>query len=193
MKLTEHDYQEIAVQEGIPVAVLKAIKKVESNGSGHLPDGRPVILFEGHKFYQHLRKSNPAALVQASKERPDLCHKAWTRNFYKGGAAEWNRLDAAIKYDREAALKSASFGAFQILGENHVQAGFATVQAFVNAHFKAERYHLLAVCKFIKNSKILSTAIRNLDWAAFARGYNGPAYAQNAYDRKLEQAFKQYS
>lgn len=193
MKLTEQDYQSVAMQEGIPVAILKAIKKVESNGSGHLADGRPVILFEGHKFYQHLRKSDPATLVRACKERPDLCFATWTKKYYKGGAAEWDRLDAAVKYNRDAALKSASFGAFQILGENHLQAGFPTVQGFVNAHFKSERYHLIAVCKFIKNSKILSNAIRNLDWAAFAKGYNGPGYAANAYDRKLADAYKLYA
>jgi hypothetical protein len=30
----------------------------------------------------------------------------------------------------------------------------------------------------------------NKDWAKFARGYNGPGYAQNAYDVKLAQAYE---
>ncbi len=192
MKLTDQDYAEIAKQEGINVAALKAIKAVESNGSGFLADGRPVILFEGHKFYAHL-KSKPDILAKAYCERPDLCFPKWTKAHYKGGAAEWNRLDAAIKYDREAALKAASYGAFQILGENHKQAGFDTVQGFVNAMFKSEREQLIAVCKFIKNSKILSNALRNLNWAAFAKAYNGPAYAQNAYDKKLATAYNKYA
>ena len=31
------------------------------------------------------------------------------------------------------------------------------------------------------------------DWAVFAKCYNGPAYAQNRYDVKLEAAYQKYS
>ena len=30
------------------------------------------------------------------------------------------------------------------------------------------------------------------DWAGFARGYNGPGYAQNAYDTKLAAAYRKW-
>ena len=32
-------------------------------------------------------------------------------------------------------------------------------------------------------------ALQKKDWKAFARLYNGPAYAQNRYDEKLSKAF----
>ena len=32
-------------------------------------------------------------------------------------------------------------------------------------------------------------ALQKKDWKAFARLYNGPAYAQNRYDEKLSTAF----
>jgi peptidoglycan hydrolase-like protein with peptidoglycan-binding domain len=35
----------------------------------------------------------------------------------------------------------------------------------------------------------LDQPLRRADWASFARGYNGPGYAANAYDTKLEEAF----
>ena len=35
--------------------------------------------------------------------------------------------------------------------------------------------------------------LRSRDWAAFARGYNGPAYAKNRYDQNLAGAYARYS
>lgn len=192
MKITEKDYQEVSRQEGIGVAELKTIMAVESRGAGHLPDGRPKVLFEGHKFYAHLRH-NTALRQQVCRERPDICHARYTNKYYRGGAAEWERLAAAIAYDREAALKSASWGAFQILGENHRAAGFATVQEFVNAMYRSEREHLVAVCRFIKSWPKQYKALLNHDWETFARCYNGPAYKTNGYDRKLREAYARFA
>jgi peptidoglycan hydrolase-like protein with peptidoglycan-binding domain len=35
----------------------------------------------------------------------------------------------------------------------------------------------------------LIKALNSHDWQAFARGYNGPGYAKNAYDKKLAAAY----
>jgi hypothetical protein len=34
--------------------------------------------------------------------------------------------------------------------------------------------------------------MQELNWAAFAKGYNGPGYAKNAYDVKLAQAYAKF-
>ncbi|MGA0525154.1 N-acetylmuramidase domain-containing protein, partial [Escherichia coli] len=52
---------------------------------------------------------------------------------YVGGAGEWDRLARAIEINRPAALESASWGLFQIMGFHWKLLGFASVQAFVNA------------------------------------------------------------
>ncbi len=39
----------------------------------------------------------------------------------------------------------------------------------------------------------LADALRSHDWAAFARGYNGPHYASHGYDRKLAERFAWWS
>lgn len=192
MRITEQDYAEVSLQGKIGIAELKTIMAVESAGVGHLAGGRPKILFEGHKFYGHLAKK-PEVRKKAIVERPDLCYPSWTDKFYKGGAAEWIRLNAAIKYDREAALKSASWGAFQIMGEHYAICGYSSVQDFVNAMFKSERYHLEAVCNFIKGSKIMLKALQAHDWASFALLYNGKLYKKNQYDVKLAAAYAKYS
>ena len=41
---------------------------------------------------------------------------------------------------------------------------------------------------FIQSNR-LDTYLRNKDWAGFAKRYNGPAYAENQYDKKLEKAY----
>jgi hypothetical protein len=192
MRIQEPDFVSVSESEGIDIALLKTIMQVESNGSGHLPapDNRPKILFEGHLFYKNL----PADKVAKwSKERPDLCHKSWTKANYKGGAKEWERLASAVSIDREAALKSASWGAFQILGQNHKACGFDTVQAFVNAMFKEERHHLQAVCKFIKAHPAMYRALLRQDWKEFARRYNGPGFASHNYHGRLADAFATFS
>lgn len=191
MKIQENDFKEISAQEGIGVAELKAIFHVEARGAGHLPDGRPKILFEGHKFYKHLSK-NPELRDRIMKARPDLCFPKWDKRFYKGGAAEWLRLDEAIGFDREAALKSASWGAFQIMGENYAAAGFESVQRFVNAMYGSEREHLVAVCKFIKSWPKMLKALKAHDWATFAECYNGSGYKANGYHIQMEEAYNRF-
>ncbi|WP_426770837.1 N-acetylmuramidase domain-containing protein, partial [Pseudomonas aeruginosa] len=50
---------------------------------------------------------------------------------YLGGQAEHERLDKAVKMDRDCALQSASWGLFQIMGFHWEALGYASVQAFV--------------------------------------------------------------
>ena len=57
MKITASDYTRVASLLGVETAVVKAVAEVESGGKGgFLSDGRPVILFEGHVFWQQLRQ-----------------------------------------------------------------------------------------------------------------------------------------
>lgn len=90
-------------------------------------------------------------------------------------------------------MKSASYGTFQILGENHVAAGFATVEAFVDAMLRTRADHLLAFVAFVGADRNLNRAIRSHQWATFARGYNGKSYAKNKYDTKMADAYARLS
>ena len=44
---------------------------------------------------------------------------------------------------------------------------------------------------FMNNSGCLSN-LKAKDWAGFAKKYNGPGYAQNAYDQKLRNAYENF-
>jgi hypothetical protein len=39
----------------------------------------------------------------------------------------------------------------------------------------------------------LADELRRKDWSAFARQYNGPRYAENAYHTKMAAAYAKYS
>lgn len=189
--LTESDYQEAAESLGVDLAAVKAVAQVESSGSGFLSDGRVKVLFEGHQFW---RFTNGAY----AESHPTICYRQWTRKHYvtgsmdERGAGELARLELAASLDRVAALKSASYGKFQIMGFHFLVCGFPTVERFWEAMQESEREHLLAFVAFLKHARLVEP-LRAHKWAAFARGYNGVGYRANKYDVKLAAAHKRYS
>ncbi len=185
------DYAETARLLGVEEAAVRAVSEVESGGrSGFLPDGRPMILFEGHIFWRELKKRGIDP-EQYKDEYEDVLFQKWDRASYKGGAAEHNRLRKAATINEEAALCSASWGMFQIMGFNHKACGYDTVQEYVENIKSGSNSHLLGFARFLKNSGI-DKDLRNLDWAGFAEKYNGPGYKQNRYDEKLQNAYLKY-
>jgi len=182
--LTDTDFKEAADSIGCTVAVVKAVKEVESNGKGFLPDGQPAILFEAHKFSEFTNG-------QYDRSHPTISSSRWNKRLYKGGVAEHVRLVNASALNRDAALKSASWGLFQIMGFNWRLCGYSSLQAFINAMYRSEGEQLKAFIGFVKSQR-LDRHLRNLNWAKFAEGYNGSAYKENKYDTKLAAAYKKY-
>lgn len=183
--LTEEDYQQAAGLLNCDVAAIKAVSEVESSGSGYFENDAPCILFEAHQFSKYSDH-------RFDESHPEISSKKWDRSLYLGGEKEYGRLQTAMTLDRTAALKSASFGRYQIMGFNHQAAGYDDLEIFVRDMFFAERHHLIAFVNFIKSNRRLLDAIQSLDWPNFARYYNGPSYAENHYDEKLESAYSKY-
>ena len=176
--LSEADYQRAAKSSGVEVAAIKAIVEVEAAGSGFLPDGRPQILFERHLFWSYTP-------LPVSQIRPDLSSP--TPGGYLSGEREWDRLNAAMSFDRVAALRATSWGLGQVLGDNYQSAGYLNVEAFVRAMFESEGKQLEAMMSFIRANQ-LDSALRHHDWTRFAAGYNGIA-GVGVYDLKLAEAY----
>lgn len=189
--LTDADFARAAEALGVEVAAIRAVVEVESGPSGFLPDGRPAILYEAHIFHKHTKGAHPNAVDSRGRK---LSSPTWNRSLYGGtGAWQHHRYEEARKLNPDAANKAASWGTFQILGENHKAAGFDTSQEFVDAMWTGgAAAHLDAFVNFIKANG-LDVPLKAKNWAAFARGYNGPAYAQNAYDKKMAAAYARWS
>lgn len=183
--LTEADFARAATALDCEAAAIKAVTEVESGPSGFFPSGRPKILFEAHVFSGQTGH-------RYDSSHSDISSLKWNRSLYRGGEAEYERLLKGMALDRAAALKSASWGRFQIMGFNHVAAGFRSIELFVQAMYQSEGRQIDAFVSFLQNSH-LAAALRNKQWADFARGYNGQGYAANQYDTKLKQAYEKYA
>ena len=189
--LTEKDYQNAAARLGVPVAAVKAVATVESNGGGFLPDGRVKIQYEPHVMYRRLQQSFGKA--RADKElaaHPDLV--ATKAGSYQSLDKEDKDMDRAANIiDRQCALESASWGAFQIMGYHWKTTGYPSLQAFINEQYTAAG-QLETFVRFILADTRLARAIRAKDWKAFASTYNGQNYAANKYDTKLADAYRKF-
>jgi len=174
----------VSDQVGIQAAEIWSVLHVETSGCGFLVDRRPQILFERHIFSRQTGG-------KCDVTNPDISNRT-PGGYGASGAHQYDRLAEAIKLDREAALRSASWGIGQIMGFHAEDLGYVHVEEMVAAMVESEDNQLVAIARFLKNNG-LDEKLRTHNWAAFARGYNGANYAQNSYDRKLQAAFASYS
>jgi len=178
--LSEADYMEAASTLGVEVAAIKAVAEVETSGKAFDESGRPRILFERHYFHRLTGGRFSAGHPDISNRRP---------GGYGSFSSQYVKLERAYELDHDAALRSASWGRFQIMGDNYLAAGFNSIREFVLAMTRSESEHLKAFTKFVASNKKMLAALRRNDWAAFAALYNGPGYQKNHYDTKMKDAY----
>lgn len=178
---SDADYDAAAKKLGSDVASIKAVAEVETGIRGSWdPDGRPVILYERHLF--SAMTSN-----EFDPSHPDISNP--TAGGYGLYSAQHPKLKRAAALNEQAALKAASWGGYQILGQNFAAAGFATVDAFVSAQMESETRQLEVFVTVVLANAGWLKAFQAKDWTAFARGYNGPKYRENDYDTKMKNAY----
>ena len=143
------------------------------------------MLFEPHIFYRELSGSELNEAI-----RLGLAYKKWGTRRYPRDS--YPRLEAAMRINEEAALRSASWGLGQIMGFNHKLAGYNSAKEMVEDFLDDEEKHLNAAVTFIISSG-LDDELREHDWHGFARGYNGSGYKKNGYHTKLAAAYSKWS
>ncbi len=94
----------------------------------------------------------------------------------------------AYGLDAEAAVASASWGRFQIMGMNYDKCGFTKATDFVADMAKTEVRQLSAFEGFVRSSGI-ADELQRLDWEGFARVYNGPGQVER-YGRLMREAYQ---
>jgi hypothetical protein len=144
-------------------------------------DGRPIILFERHLFS---RKTNS----QFDTSNPSISNRT-PGGYPRSQADRWAQLAEAYALDPEAALQSASYGRFQVLGQNYGNLGMPNAHEYVAKISKSEKDQLEAFEGFVRANN-LADELQRKDWAGFARAYNGPGYAANQYDTKMANAYQ---
>lgn len=188
-KLSKADIIAVANDLNIEPAALKAVIDVEAAGEGFDKQGRPTILFEPHIFWDELGKIHYyTKRTELAKKHKGLLSQKWDKSLYRIGGSSHDKLKIGAELNWEAAHKSASWGLGQILGKNAVSIGYPSVKDFIDDMYESEAKQLKAMGMFLKANNLISKLQRH-DWAGFARGYNGSAYAKNQYDTKLAAAY----
>lgn len=167
---------------GVEANVIAALVKVESSGDAFLPSGEPKILFEAHWF-------SKLTGHKYDKDRPFISSKVRNQKLYTVGR-EHKRLACAAALDREAALQSASWGMFQLMGFNWKKCGFNSLQDFINAMYAGVEGQFKAFIGYVVNTPGMLDALKKKDWHKIAELYNGKDYKANKYDEKLKSAYE---
>jgi hypothetical protein len=181
-----------AAKLGVQPAAMAAVAEVESGPQGAFDDqGRPTILYERHVFDRLAGGRFLNKVAEIGGRVYNLSSPV------PGGYGlyrhQWPKLLAARKLDAEAADKSCSWGLFQIMGENHLAAGFEGVEEFVEAMYVGVDQHLIAFVKFIECHPTMLQALKYRNFDSFAHDYNGPGYAANNYNTKMRMAYERLS
>lgn len=177
--------ERLGIEPGVSVAVLA----IESGGQAFGPDGRLLIRFENHLFYNYWGKNNPAKFNQHFAFNPNRRwegHRfranpsgAWI-DFHGSQPREWEVFQSACALDDTAAKNAISMGAPQIMGFNASIMGYASVQDMFNAFSRSDRDQIISFFDFVNNVLPGGGALGHLrrkDFAAFATLYNGSGQA----------------
>lgn len=195
VQLEDRDLPRIAAAIGCGEDEVHMLMDVESAGDGFDKQGRPKMLFEPHIFYSELGpgKDRDAAV------KAGLAYKDWKPGKYP--ADSYPRLLEAMKINSSAALKSASWGASQILGRNFEMAGYDSIEDMVNGFCDDEDDHIEAMISFVKEAGIdddlrrIATLKRPTtpdDCRPIALAYNGKSYAKHGYHTRLAAAHNKW-
>lgn len=176
--------------------VAQAILEVESGGRTHGADGRIVIRFEAHIFKsqlgndalwaQHFRTDSARPWVDQMWRRAE--GDTWQMLHTGRQADEWAAFEFAQGIQAEAAAKSISMGAAQIMGFNHARIGYPSATAMFLAFADAQA-QTIGFINFCLSDPALMDAMRRKDWRTIAAKYNGTG-AIVTYAPLLEQAYR---
>jgi RHS repeat-associated protein len=183
-KITNEVLQNTSRELNVEVAMMKAISKQESRANPFDKQGRPIILFERHKMWQHLKEDgfDLQKRLELQSQYPSIVNQE------SGGYSDmssWKKMAIAAGIDENAAIKSASWGKFQVLGETYSWR-YKSPQQLKRAMSYSEMEQFMYFKSFLIHKKGMLDAMRNKNWEEIARLYNGnkwkkinPKYASN--------------
>jgi len=180
----------LANELSIDPAVAVAVFITEApGGQGFGNDGRMIIRFENHIFYDKWGKLNPERFAQHFQFNPQkrwqdhkwrpTADEPW-RTSHLNQSAEWAVFQFARTLDDGAAKLSISMGAPQIMGFNYTTVGYESVHQMFEAFSANLRNQILGFFDFIKGPSSASARLQALqrnDFDTFAALYNGSGQA----------------
>jgi len=186
--LTSADFERVAADLRAPVAIIRAVRKVEAPRGPFDDLGRPNPLYERHVFRRNCEPPGRFDLAA-----PLLSGGPYGAGGYGKFSAQYDKLAAACALDPEAAFRACSWGAFQVLGENAIALGYASAFDMAVALTKSEAAHLDSFARFVKANR-LEDELRACrpgvpdSCIPFVSVYNGKGFRQFNYHTKLAEA-----
>lgn len=192
LRLTEEDYRAVAEELGVETAAIKAVVDIEAGPQheGFFAPGKPLVNFDLSMFRQRARH-NKVNLSRYSGSHAAVFARPNARRYGSTQAAQQERLRLARTIHEATAIEGTFWGMFQIGGFNWKLCGCSDIQEFVRRMSTSEREQLELFAAFIKSIGI-DKALRNKDWATFARRYNGPSYASRGYHTRMAKAYQRH-
>lgn len=201
-RMSDADIAAVAANIGVEVALIQAIKNVES-GAPFMPDGRPIVRYELHLFYASQRHGGDTAKAEAYARSHPFLANARPRTWQEGNkyhhygdpqrqqAIEWSYIYNAmiLRPGTDNALKCASFGAHQIMGFNYRRAGASSVLQFVQEIFQSEAKQFECLQTFMLSNPATRDYLRDHEWQQFADTYNGGDSRKNDYAENLKRNY----
>ena len=184
-ELTDKDFEKVAKELDVEVAAMKAVVVIEAGKAmkGFCAPGVPIVNFDRVMYNKYKSKAKNKAGDKNQKVPKGLTGHA---------LKEWTELVDARKQNYEGANMGTFWGMFQIGGFNYKLCGCQSVDEFVKRMAYSELEQLQLFALFITNTGMLDS-LRQKNWAAFARKYNGPSYAKRGYHTKMAKAYARYS
>ena len=181
LALSSTGLAKVASQLSVGVPEIAAVFSVETRGAGFLPDRRPQVLFEPPLPYASDRRDASTGLPAPEVSAPT------PGGYGPSGAHQHDRLAQAISLDRDAALRSASWGLAQVMGDNHQAAGYGSAEAHGRRDPQTPRTHNWQRWQASSGRPDIRP-LRPTTGPAFARWriQQGPALSSNRYDVEVE-------
>ena len=188
LTLTDTDFLEVAQSLGVEVAAIKAVVEIEAGSThqGFASPGKPLINFDLTMFRRFATRRG------VNLSNYGNSHAVVFTSHRGSQTRAHSRLEAARTIHPQAAVEGTFWGMFQIGGFNWKRCGADSIEDFEMRMSRSERDQLDMFANFITSTGLLQH-LRDKNWAAFARGYNGPSYASRSYHTRMASAYKRHS
>ncbi|MEC5172779.1 N-acetylmuramidase domain-containing protein [Chryseobacterium nepalense] len=198
--VTDKHFKSLAKDIGVEAKVFKTVAIVESGGRESFIDiggkQKAKILYERHYMYRFLKKTKSQMdLDNLKKKYPDLVHNVGTykdRNAKYGSEKEqFIKLNKAKKIDNDSAIKSCSWGKFQVMGK-YYNFLYNSPNELEDAMNMCEVQHFAYFKIYLKDvtGEPMVKAMKDKNWNKIAELYNGPDYAVNKYHIKMKNKYE---
>ncbi len=180
-KLTDADFAIVAKELGVEIEAIKAVVLIEAGSSmkGFWAPGIPVINFD-RSMYNRFRSK----VADRSGSKDEKMPSGLTGYAQQ----EWSQYIHASRVNAQGAKMGTFWGMFQIGGFNYRICGCDSVDEMVRLMSYSELEQLELFATFITNAGMLQD-LKNKNWSAFARKYNGASYARRGYHTKMASAY----